>query len=170
MPPRKKRATPAPPPPAPPPAPPPPPAVQRPAPLAPPPYVPTSPWKRFAPLEPAIFGLDKLTFGSAADATHAVERALSAHPSLPGEVADLLRALADDIGQWDATLVDAAAALDEAEVRAATAEDDVDDYKRAEDETASKIDELTTQVETLTDERDAARQVLADLLRHAGLG
>lgn len=169
MPPRKKRATPASPSP-PPPAPAPPPAIKRPAPLKAPPYVPASPWKRFAPLEPAIFGLDRLTFGSAADATHAVERVLSAHPTLPGEVVDLLRSLADDIGQWDTTLVDAAAALDEAEVRAATAEDDVDDYKRAEDETASRIDELTTRVETLTDERDAARQVLADMLRHAGLG
>lgn len=159
MPPRKKK-------PAAPPAPAPPPAVQRPAPPKPPAFIPASPWKRFDPLCHTTLGLDRLTFGSAADAAWAVERMVAAHPALPADVADLLRALADDIGRWDAALVDAAEAVNEAEDRAAKAEEAEEDADRKAE---AAIDNLAEQVDTLRAERDSARQVLADMLRNAGI-
>jgi len=180
MPPRKKPA-------ASPPAPAPPPAVQQPAAPKPPAFIPPSPWKRFDPLCHVTLGLDRLTFGSAADASWAAERVVSAHPDLPADVVDLLRALADDIGRWDAALVDAAEAVNEAEDRAEKAEEAEEDADReskatidelneeigklrsAEDRYGEQIDDLAEQVDTLRAERDNARQVLADMLRHAGL-
>jgi hypothetical protein len=181
MPPRKKKPA------APPPAPAPPPAVQRPAAPKPPAFIPPSPWRRFDPLCHTTLGLDRLTFGSAADAAWAAERMVSAHPDLPADVADLLRTLADDIGRWDAALVDAAEAVNEAEDRAEKANDaaaihaaassstidelneEIGKLRSAEDRYGEQIDDLAEQVDTLRAERDAARQVLADMVKQAGL-